>query len=181
MSRLARRACLAWCLSGVWPVLAQTPSATRWMDALDREQGKHRFRFWGFDVYEAQLRVAAGFDPQAWEQHPLALSLTYARAFKGADIARRSVDEIARQGPLSDALRQRWQTQLTELFPDVGPGDTLIGVYRPQAALQLWRRQHNTQWVGEVADLELSRRFIGIWLSPQTSEPAMRQALLRSP
>ncbi len=181
MSRLSRRTCMAWCVSTTLPLGGQAAMGVRTPDAFEREQGRHRFRFWGFEVYEAQLRVTAGFDPQAWELHPLALSLTYARAFKGADIARRSIDEIARQGPLSDPLRQRWQARLTELFPDVGPGDTLIGVYRPQTALQLWRRQQHTQWLGETADLELSRRFIGIWLSPQTSEPAMRQALLRSP
>ena len=32
--------------------------------------------------------------------------------------------------------------------------------------------------VGEVADAEFSRLFFGIWLSPQTSEPGLRQALI---
>ena len=181
MMQLPRRTCLAWCLAAALPAWAQGPAGSRGPESFDRELGKHRFRYWGFEVYEAQLRVTPGFDAQAWDQPPLALSLTYARTFKGADIARRSIDEMARQAPLADPLRQRWQTQLTELFPDVGPGDTLIGVYRPQAALQLWRRQQQTQWLGEVADPELARRFIGIWLAPQTSEPAMRQALLRLP
>lgn len=34
--------------------------------------------------------------------------------------------------------------------------------------------------VGEVADPEFARLFFGIWLSPNTSEPALRQALLAS-
>ena len=32
--------------------------------------------------------------------------------------------------------------------------------------------------VGEVPDAEFSRLFFGIWLSPQTSEPGLRQELL---
>jgi hypothetical protein len=31
---------------------------------------------------------------------------------------------------------------------------------------------------GEVRDAEFSSLFFGIWLSPGTSEPAMRQSLL---
>ena len=35
--------------------------------------------------------------------------------------------------------------------------------------------------VGEVADAEFARLFFGIWLSPRTSEPQLRQALLALP
>ena len=31
---------------------------------------------------------------------------------------------------------------------------------------------------GEVADAEFTRLFFGIWLSPNTSEPALRKQLL---
>jgi hypothetical protein len=31
---------------------------------------------------------------------------------------------------------------------------------------------------GELRDTEFARFFFGIWLSPQTSEPSLRQALL---
>ncbi len=156
---------------------AQT-ERVRWFESLDREQGRHRFRFWTFDVYEAVVRVGPGFEPLAWSKHPIALSLTYARDFKGADIARRSVEEIERQAPLGDALRQRWQAQLSALLPDVRAGDTLVGAYRPDQGLQFWRQRETWQWLGEVSEADLARRFMGIWLAPQTSEPAMRQALL---
>ena len=160
------------------PALAQQTERSRWFEALDREQGRHRFRFWAFEVYDAVVRVGPGFEPLHWARHPLALSLTYARDFKGIDIARRSIEEIERQSALGDALRQRWHAQLTALMPDVQAGDTLVGAYRPEQGLQFWRQRGSWSWVGEVTDPDLSRRFIGIWLAPQTSEPAMRQALL---
>ena len=164
--------------ASVAPAWAQQTERARWFETLDREQGRHRFRFWAFDVYDAVVRVGPGFEPLAWAKHPLALSLTYARDFKGADIARRSIEEIERQSPLGEAQRQRWLSQLTALLPDVRSGDTLVGAYRPEQGLQFWRQRESWQWLGEVGDADLSRRFMAIWLAPQTSEPAMRQALL---
>jgi Chalcone isomerase-like len=67
---------------------------------------------------------------------------------------------------------------LTALFPDVSSGDTLMGAYRPAQGVQLWRRGTAWQSVGDITDLALARRFMGIWLSPATSQPAMRAALL---
>jgi hypothetical protein len=157
---------------------AQPEERPRWFEALDREQGRHRFRFWGFQVYDAVLRVGAGFEASRWSSHPSALSLTYARDFKGADIARRSIEEIEGQTALGDALRQRWLAQLMALLPDVRAGDTLVGAYQPEQGLQFWRLRESWLYLGEVTDPDLGRRFLGIWLAPQTSEPAMRQALL---
>lgn len=179
MSPATRRAFMASVVAvTVGQALAQQTERPLWFEALDREQGRHRFRFWTFDVYDAAVRVGPGFEPLQWARHPLALSLTYARDFKGADIARRSIEEIERQSPLGDALRQRWLAQLSSLLPDVRAGDTLIGAYRPELGVQFWRQRESWWRVGEITDLDLARRFMGIWLAPQTSEPAMRQALL---
>lgn len=179
MSELTRRK-----LCGVVALLAspmlgaQSVGTDLWFESLTQEQGRHRFKFWGFEVYDAVLRVGPGFEPLAYERHPMALALTYARTFKGADIARRSIDEIERQLVLEPNLRSRWLTQLTTIFPDVEAGDTLLGAYRPGQKLQFWRRGTQWQWVGELNDPELARRFMGIWLAPQTSQAAMRAALL---
>jgi hypothetical protein len=35
--------------------------------------------------------------------------------------------------------------------------------------------------VGDIADAEFARLFFGIWLSPRTSAPALRQALMGNP
>lgn len=180
MTRTSRRMFVAGSAVAVLGVQAQTGSGP-WFESLDRELGRHRFRFWGFDVYEAVVRVGPGFEPMTWERYPLALGLTYARDFRGADIARRSIEEIERQGSLREATRQRWLAQLMAVLPDVRAGDTVYGTYRPDQGVQFWRQRESWQSLGDVADAELARRFMGIWLSPQTSEPAMRQALLGLP
>ncbi len=66
---------------------------------------------------------------------------------------------------------------MRRVFPDVEPGDRLLGVHRPGEGVAFF---YNGQLRGEIRDPEFARLFFGIWLSPRSSEPAMRQALLGS-
>lgn len=140
--------------------------------------GQAQLRFLGLRIYDARLWVGPAFDAADFAAHPLALELTYRRAFAGSAIAQRSVEEMARQGEITPAQIQRWQQSLAAVLPDVQPGDRLTGVYQPGRGLSLWR---GDQALGSIEEAELARRFMGIWLSPQTSEPGLRSALLARP
>lgn len=132
-------------------------------------------RFLGLRIYDARLWAGPQFKAADFGDHPLALELTYHRPFKGTAIAQRSIDEIERQGELAPALAQRWQNALAALLPDVQPGDRLTGLYQPGQGMRFWRGE---QPLGTIDDAELARRFFAIWLSPRTSEPGLRSALL---
>ena len=67
------------------------------------------------------------------------------------------------------------QQALQAALPDVKPGDRLLGLYQPGAGAVF---KMGGRVVGEVPDAEFSRLFFGIWLSPQTSEPGLRQQLI---
>ena len=138
--------------------------------------GQATLTFWGFEVYQATLWVAPGFTASAYAEHSFALELTYLRDFAGADIAKRSLAEMARQAPMSAEQATRWDGQMRALFPDVRAGDRLTGIHRPDMGV---RFVLNGQPLGDIADAEFARRFFGIWLSPQTSEPKLRLALLQ--
>ena len=154
---------------------AQTITSLQELVPSGRAAGQARLRFWGMDIYDASLWVAPGFRQQDFAGHGFALQLTYLRNFTGADIARRSLDEMRRAGGFTDAQAASWQAELTRLLPDVRAGDRITGINRPgRAAVFL----HNGRTLGEVADPQFARLFFGIWLGPQTSEPALRQALL---
>ena len=141
--------------------------------------GEGQLRFFGLRIYDARLWVSPGFEASRFGAHPLALELTYHRAFTGAAIAQRSVEEIQRQASLSPTQAEHWQQRLAAVLPDVQPGDRLTGLYQPGQGMRLWR---GNQELAAVDDAELARRFFGIWLAPQTSEPDLRSALLaRSP
>jgi len=137
--------------------------------------GQARLKFWGFDVYQATLWVAPGFSARAYEQSAFALELSYLRDFKGADIARRSVVEMRRQAPMAQAQEADWENRMRALFPDVKAGDVITGVHQPAMGVVFWC---NGRLLGEVRDPLFARLFFGIWLSPQTSEPQLRSALL---
>jgi Chalcone isomerase-like len=146
-----------------------------------RRQGNGRLRFFGLHVYDIRLWTPARALAADWATSPLALEIEYARTLYGKLIAERSLDEMRRQGEISPAQGERWLAQMTALFPDVKEGDRLTGVQVPGVAARFFV---NGALKGEVRDAAFTRLFFGIWLSPRSSEPALREALLgasRSP
>lgn len=162
------------------PASAQTPAPEPTLGAALQNLGKvgtARLRYWGFDVYDANLYAPSGFDPQRFEAQRFGLELSYLRNFKGADIAERSIDEMKGQAALDPAQAQRWLAAMSALFPDVKRGDRITGVHAPGNGARFYL---NDKWLGEIADDAFSRRFFGIWLSPKTSQPRMREELVQS-
>ncbi len=139
-----------------------------------RLAGQGLLRYYGFEVYRARLWVPPGLEADDYAAHPLALELTYLRDFSAEAIARRSLQEMQRQQAIPAEQAARWQQALQAALPDVKKGNRLTGVYRPGAGAVFSMRG---RVVGEVADAQFARLFFGIWLSPRTSEPALRQAL----
>ena len=167
-----------WALDAPAPpeVLAALPQA--------RAAGHGRLRFMGLRVYDARLWVRAqdsaiaanGADALAdWSALPLALEIRYLRELSGEQIAERSLAEMRRQGDLNADTGRRWLAQMKALFPDVKDGDRLTGVNQPGVGARFYL---NGQRLGEVPEPDFARRFFGIWLSPRSSEPQLRAALL---
>jgi hypothetical protein len=163
------------------------PTATFWAEASTapaevvaalpgaRLQGESRLRYFGLRIYDARLWAGASPVEAEWASVPFALEMEYARHLKGVQIAERSLTEMKRQGDLPPETEQRWLATLKQWLPDVKDGDRITGVNIPGQGLKLYL---NGAPRAESSDAELSKVFFGIWLSPRTSEPAMRQALL---
>ena len=79
--------------------------------------GHGQMRFLGLRIYDARLWVGPQFKAADFGDYPLALELSYHRAFKGAAIAQRSIDEIERQGELTPAQAQRWLVFFIQAYP----------------------------------------------------------------
>lgn len=143
-----------------------------------RTVGSAMMRFLGLDIYRAQLWVHPDFVAEQYTRHPLALELTYQRSFSAHNIAKRSLQEMRRVGSFTDEQAERWQTALQAALPDVQPGDRLLGHYQPGVGAVFQMQGKRT---GEINDPAFAALFFGIWLSPKTSEPALREALLTMP
>ena len=171
---------LALCGPAWWPANAQTTAPEPALASALQNLGKvgtARLRYWGFDVYDANLYAPAGFDIQRFESQRFGLELSYLRGFKGTDIAERSIDEMKGLATLGPAQAQRWLAAMSALFPDVQRGDRITGVHLPGRGARFYL---NDRLLGEIADDAFSRLFFGIWLSPRTSQPRMREALIQS-
>ena len=158
---------LAWPLAGVAGGRDDIPLAglQRW--------GSGQFRRFGFLVYDASLWVS-GADPL---RPPLALNLSYHWSIAGRDITVASVKEIRNLGLAESARLELWGKQMAALFPDVRPGDQLLGHYLPDAA----EFYFNGRYIGRIEDPAFAHAFFAIWLDARTSAPELRAALLRSP
>ena len=136
---------------------------------------KVRLRVWGFEVYDAVLHTQPGFSADRFAEQRFGLELNYLRAFKGADIAERSMDEMRGVAEFKPEQAERWRKAMSDLFPDVKRGDRITGLHVPGVGARFYL---NDRLLGDIADEAFSRAFFGIWLSPKTSQPRMRETLI---
>ncbi len=139
-----------------------------------RLQGQGRLRFFGLHVYDIRLWAGTPVAEQNWASQALALEIEYARGLVGEQIAERSLAEMKRQPGFDAKAAPQWLLRMKALFPDVKAGDRITGVQRAGEATRFFV---NGRPAGEVRDALFTRLFFGIWLAPETSEPAMRQQL----
>jgi hypothetical protein len=128
------------------------------------------FLFW--NVYDAELYAPAGsFD----RREPFALRLTYLLKLKGEEIARRSVEEIRKQGEVDAEKLTDWQRQMAEIFLDVDNGVSLTGIRDIEGFSRFYR---DGTYIGMIKDKQFTDRFFAIWLGEKTSAPTLRKKLL---
>lgn len=140
-----------------------------------RLQGQMRFRWFGLHVYDGRLWSASPVRADDYPAREFALELIYARNIPGADIAERTISEMRRIAEFSDAQAKAWLDFMRDAFPDVKPGDRLMGLHRPGQGVSFF---HNGRPTRTLADVAFPAQFFGIWLSPRSREPALREALL---
>ena len=133
--------------------------------------GEGRLSWWGITLYRASLHAPSGeYDPD--RRH--LLQIEYARSFSREQLATSSLQEIEKlRGQQPD--RDRLLGQLTRVLADVESGDRISGVHLPGEGALFYKGE---RLIGRLDDAELARDFFAIWLSPQTTEPALRSQLL---
>ena len=140
-----------------------------------RLQGSGVMRLFGLRVYEARLWVKSTLDANHYASSEFALELVYDRRLEGKAIAERSVAEMRRIGEFDEAKAKAWLDLMSRAFPDVAAGDRLVGINDGLGGVRFF---HNARLTVETVDAEYARLFFGIWLSPKTSAPALREAIL---
>ncbi len=137
--------------------------------------GQAKMTVWGFEVYHATLWTSPGFWRAPTNSTCSRWNWQYLRDFAGSRHCQAVHCRDAAPSPLATEVQTRWEAQMRALFPDVKAGDRITGVNQPGVGAAFW---HNGKALGDVRDVPFAQQFFGIWLSPQTSEPHLRQALL---
>jgi hypothetical protein len=140
--------------------------------ATFRAVGSGALTWWGIRVYRATLYAPHG---QYRPGIPHALEIVYRMRISREQLAKTSLEEIEkiRGRPLTD--REGVLDQFKAVFRDVAAGDTLVGVHLPGVEARFYA---GTEHLGRIDDPELAAAFFSIWLSPATSQPELRSALL---
>lgn len=134
--------------------------------------GAGRLKYMGFNVYDAELYAASGM----WNVNaPFVLTLRYLRSLSGDAIAKRSVEEMRKQGFRNESQLSGWYREMVSIFPDVNKQTALTGV-RDENGYTIFYR--NRVRIGTVRDREFTRRFFNIWLGASTSAPSLRKQLI---
>ncbi len=134
--------------------------------------GQGQLRWMGLRVYDSSLWVLG----DAWSfDRAFALDIRYAMDIKGRDITRRSLAEMRRLGFDDPVKLKRWEQAMERLFPDIRPGDRLVGVHLPGREARFYSQD---RLLGAIPDPEFARAFFSIWLDERTSESALRARLL---
>jgi hypothetical protein len=139
-------------------------------------RGSGKLTFLRLHVYDASLWVQSNFNPEGFEKQALALELAYARSLKGELIAERSLVEMRKHIEVSPPQAELWLAEMKRMLPDVAAGDRITGLQLPGESTRFY---FNGKLRGEVRDADFTRAFFSIWLSPRTSEPKLRLALLK--
>jgi hypothetical protein len=155
---------------------AERPAADAPAAAAERRAlqlvGEARLKVLFWSVYDSRLYTPDG-SYEAGER-PLRLEIEYLLDIRAEDLVRRTAREweaLEFVHPQQDA----WLARLRELWPDVQKNDVLtleLGVDDRAVFYNNGRR------LGVIDDPEFGEQFIAIWLSPRTTRPDLRLALL---
>lgn len=134
-------------------------------------EGTLSVAFW--DIYHATLYAPNG---TLHTDKSFALSIRYLLFINGEDIADRSIEEMQKQGFQNAEKMAVWNQQMKNIFPNVYDGAILTAVFIPGKETIFY--YHNRQ-AGIIKDAEFTRIFSNIWLAENTSEPELRNKLLK--
>lgn len=160
-------------LAGLLMTATSGLAATKTGSPSDLEkcgEAKLSVLFW--DVYVSTLYTPSGEYSQGIR--PLRLDIRYFRSIKAEDLVEQTGKEWREQG-LSDPRHKEWLNELLAIWPDVAEDD-VISLQLDEAGAA--RFLFNGEPVGAITDPDFGRDFAGIWLSPKTTRPELREQLI---
>jgi hypothetical protein len=133
-------------------------------------EAKLKVLFW--DVYNSSFYSKTG-EYQA-EIFPQALNINYLRDIKAQNLIERTQDEWEKLG-IEQATFSQWIPLLTNIFPDIKEGDTLLLSVGENQQSEFF---FNGKTIGKITDTNFGKSFLRIWLDENCSYPKVRNKLI---
>lgn len=136
-------------------------------------QAKLSVLFW--NIYNSKLYASSdNFDVKNIEQVTL-FEINYLRDISKKDLIDKTIEQWSHIGVTSSTFGD-YLPLLNQLWPNISKGDSLsLLVRKYQSTFYL-----NNQLLGTISDKGFGKNFLDIWLSEKTSQPKLRQQLLRN-
>ena len=178
MKRLQKANPAPWAKSMLWLLLAllftlQAPSTAAEAEGTElKKVGEARLRVFLWSIYNSRLYTPSGTYRDG--ERPLRLEIEYLINVRRAALVERTGDEwdaMGRRHPHQDL----WLTRLDELWPDIREKDVLsIEIDHENRSTFYF----NGERLGRIDDPDFGPQFVDIWLSEDSTRPALREALL---
>lgn len=151
--------------------VAMAPHAPQAASALEKV-GEARLKVMFWSVYDSRLYAEDGTYQRG--KRPLKLEIQYLRDIRAEDLVQRTGKEWDDLG-VSPERQSLWMEKLLALWPDVNKNDVLTLELNADNHATFYR---NDERLGTIEDRDFGQNFIDIWLSPDTSRPDIRLALI---
>lgn len=144
--------------------------------------GSADFNWLLFDVYHSELKVKTGTfktDKTLVEQD-LVLIIRYERSISSDQFSSATLKQWQQMG-YDQAFIDKWQVQLTTIFPAVVENDQLAMMTIGESkSVMLFKANSSHDWkeIRTFSDPVFTERFLAIWLSDKSQYPKLRQQLI---
>ncbi|MCZ4336626.1 chalcone isomerase family protein [Shewanella colwelliana] len=134
-------------------------------------EGEMTYLFW--TLYRAELFVSNS-DTASFDAGDRALRIEYFKDIDKHALIEATAEQWQHLGYQATDI-QRWMAPLTQIWPDVAPGDVLTLVVADNGLSHFY---FGDNLLGVIEQPDFGEAFLSIWLSEKTSEPELRRQLL---
>ncbi len=148
--------------SEVWRTQLQSPTII----------GEGTLKIFLWEVYD--IRLLSDGAPFSWHKD-FVLEFVYKRDLTKNEVIEASIKEMRRQKNVTDSQIERWQAYLQQAIKSVQPATKAALFWTDKGTITFY---YEGKTPVTIPDAAFSQAFINIWLGPDTTEPALRKALL---
>jgi hypothetical protein len=124
-----------------------------------------------FKLYNVTLQTPDGKYTEG--AYPQALEIRYYRDIDKDDLVKVTGEQWTKLGVPAER-QEEWLPKLLLLWPDIKKNDKLRMEVDSSGANSFF---YNGNSIGSIDSKEFSQAFLAIWLSPDTSQPELREKL----